>query len=60
MLRTIIVLFLLFIPLDINECLTDICNVNADCTNTPGSFECTCRTGFEGSGTFCRGICGSI
>ena len=45
-------------PADINECLTDDdnCDVNADCTNTPGSFECMCRTGFEGSGIFCGGM----
>ena len=38
------------LPPDINKCLTiySVCNVNADCTNTPESFECICRPGFEG------------
>ena len=40
---------------DINECLigTDNClspTDNAVCTNTPGSFECSCLEGYEGDG----------
>ena len=48
---------LLILSPDANECFADDdnCDVNADCTNTPGSFECMCRTGFEGSGILCRG-----
>ena len=43
------------ICVDIDECLTngDICDVNADCSNTDGSFECECHEGFFGSGLYC-------
>ena len=42
--------------LDINECDMDPCNVNADCTDTSGSFECTCRRGYSGDGFTCDGM----
>lgn len=43
---------------DINECVrgTDDCNTNAACSNTDGSFTCTCNTGFSGDGRTCTGI----
>lgn len=42
---------------DVDECSdkADDCDVNADCTNTDGSFYCTCRSGFEGNGRSCKG-----
>ena len=42
---------------DINECLrnTHSCHDNATCTNTEGSFYCTCNVGYSGNGTFCTG-----
>lgn len=33
---------------DIDECL-DKCLFNATCTNTPGSYFCTCHLGFAPS-----------
>ena len=31
------------------------CHVYADCKDTYGSYECTCKDGFQGSGTYCEG-----
>ena len=40
---------------DINECISGSaeCHNNATCTNTDGSYECTCDTGFSGDGFNC-------
>jgi len=32
------------------------CNVNALCTNTIGSFNCNCKTGYSGNGWNCSGM----
>ncbi|XP_071104964.1 delta-like protein 1 [Haliotis cracherodii] len=45
---------------DIDECTaTDApkhdCHEHADCTNMPGSFTCTCKSGFVGDGKTCTG-----
>ncbi len=42
---------------DINECNDSVavCNDNADCMDTNGSFECSCRRGFSGDGFNCNG-----
>ena len=44
---------------DIDECAaaTPPCDANADCMNTPGSFTCTCQSGYEGDGMTCTGMC---
>ena len=43
------------IAIDINECATDTdnCDINADCTNTEGSFTCTCHSLYYGDGYSC-------
>ena len=40
---------------DINECENgdDNCNENANCTNTEGSFTCSCNPGYTGDGVNC-------
>ena len=40
---------------DVDECTTDIhnCDVNAVCTDTDGSFTCSCNSGYSGDGTTC-------
>ena len=42
---------------DIDECAVglDSCDANAGCTNTDGSYECTCNSGYTGSGLSCSG-----
>ena len=48
----------LLLSIDINECElhTDNCHMNADCTDTIGTFECTCNSGFEGDGVSCTSM----
>ena len=43
---------------DIDECAeneTNECDINANCTNTEGSYNCACRIGFRGNGKNCTG-----
>ena len=50
-------IIVLFDVLDIDECSSTIdCDSNAACTNTPGSFTCTCNQGYTGNGTTCEGM----
>ena len=46
-----------FLFLDINECTSNQhnCDVNAYCTDTVGSFNCTCNPGYIGNGALCTG-----
>ena len=40
---------------DLDECTSSppVCDINADCTNTRGSYLCTCKAGFSGDGKTC-------
>ena len=42
---------------DIHECNegSDDCHDNATCTDTDGSYNCTCNLGYSGNGTHCEG-----
>ena len=45
-----------YIHVDINECERESdnnCSLNAQCTDTEGSYNCTCNVGYEGNGTHC-------
>ena len=45
----------LFYCLDFDECTnSSVCHENAFCTDTVGSFVCTCNRGFAGDGSFCE------
>ncbi|XP_069479790.1 signal peptide, CUB and EGF-like domain-containing protein 2 isoform X9 [Ambystoma mexicanum] len=43
---------------DIDECSEGIddCHLDAICQNTPKSYKCTCRPGYQGNGTTCEDI----
>ena len=47
-----------FTKTDVDECSTDPrpCDENADCTNSDGSYSCTCKQGFTGNGSLCQGM----
>ena len=48
---------LFLFPADVNECtsLPSTCHVNAQCSNTIGSYRCACSPGYTGNGKTCRG-----
>lgn len=50
-------LTLIFIVSDVNECTDEVHNCHGDgfCTNTNGSFYCTCHVGYTGDGVNCTG-----
>ena len=46
-----------------NECnntTLNNCDLNAECLNLVGSFQCQCKTGYSGNGTICEGILNKI
>ena len=56
-LRQILVELRCFFLLDIDECSASppVCDVNANCSNTRGSYICTCKEGYNGDGKTCGG-----
>ena len=42
---------------DIDECsvFPSICDINAICRNSEGSYLCLCKEGFAGDGKACKG-----
>eukprot|EP00961_Rhodomonas_salina_P210125 2836987-Rhodomonas_salina.1 len=45
----------------VTDCgVDDTCDVNAHCTETTGSFRCTCKTGYSSSGTGIASTCSDI
>ena len=46
-----------YLLLDADECSASlpVCDVNATCQNTPGSYVCTCKSGLTGDGKTCIG-----
>ena len=49
---------LVLLSVDIDECELegDDCHMYATCTDTIGSFECTCNSGFDGDGVNCTSM----
>ena len=47
----------LWVIIEIDECSssTHTCSKFANCTNTPGSFDCRCQDGYIGNGYHCQG-----
>ena len=42
--------------IDVNECEgVNDCHANAMCSNTEGSYDCTCNSGYSGDGRQCEG-----
>ena len=44
---------------DFDECAEETtCDANSNCTNTSGSYKCSCNSGFVGDGKYCqKGSC---
>jgi len=48
--------------LDLDECMTGLnnCSTFAYCANVIGSYNCSCKEGFQGDGYLCKGKCNII
>ena len=53
-----LIFLLVAVRLDVDECRLSksLCDVNADCKNTLGSYRCLCKPGFTGDGKKCNGM----
>ena len=40
---------------DVDECARNLhnCSMNANCTDNPGNYTCTCNEGYDGNGFNC-------
>lgn len=51
----------IFYCIDIDECVEavedDLCDDNAMCIDTEGSYNCSCNSGYTGDGFMCSGLC---
>ena len=43
---------------DVNECLSETheCDINGNCLDNIGSYDCSCNTGYSGDGFSCEDI----
>ena len=50
-----LIILIIFIITDINECTagTHNCHEDATCTDNVGSFSCQCKAGYTGNGVTC-------
>ena len=48
-------LMLFFLDLDECSAFRSVCDTNANCSNTRGSYYCTCKAGYTGDGKTCQG-----
>ena len=48
----------MYLKSDVDECSSNShsCDVNAVCSNTHGSYTCTCKAGYTGDGKLCNGL----
>ena len=55
--REIFIAYVLTFISDVDECMEqkDDCDINANCTNRQGSYNCTCNDGYSGDGFTCQG-----
>lgn len=49
--------YFIIVSPDVDECTMNfhLCNESAECTDTIGSYNCTCNSGYTGDGFFCAG-----
>ena len=41
--------------LDIDDCISNLCHINAVCKDVITLYTCECKKGFTGDGTTCTG-----
>lgn len=48
-------MYVTLLNVDVDECTAfpNICDTNAGCQNTDGSYLCNCKTGYTGDGKTC-------